>query len=188
MAQLKLVPTDVALEVQRLLWWQQIVGDPSSAWSFLFAFFGCVPGLPDVVDNSGATTPFSHSWLRLLVSDLQRLNNVLQLDDLDDSVAYPAKLFTDLEVKETFLYTDVHVLVAEWSTERIPPPSVPLDKYSHQLLKATSCCPLSVNRLYWTERCALRPSRPKLPWLRTKPTSRNMHEESNVALHLPCMW
>ena len=128
--QLKLVPTDVALAVQRLLWWQQIVGDPSSARSFLFAFFGCVPGLPDVVDNIGATTPFAHSWLRLLVSDLQRLNNVLQLNDLDDAVAYPAKLFSGPEVKETFLHTDVHVLVAEWSTERIPPPSVPLDRTS----------------------------------------------------------
>ena len=41
--QLKLVPTDVALAVQRLLWWQQIVGDPSSAWSFLFAFFWLRP-------------------------------------------------------------------------------------------------------------------------------------------------
>ena len=127
--QLKLVPTDVALAVQRLLWWQQIVGDPSSAWSFLFTFFGSVPGLPDVVDNSGATTPFAHSWLRLLVSDLQRLNNVLQLDDLDDAVACPAKLFTDAEVKATFLYADVHVLVAEWSTERIPHPNVPRDEH-----------------------------------------------------------
>ena len=84
--------------------------------------------LPDVVDNSGATTPFAHSWLRLLVSDLQRLNNVLQLGDLDDAVACPAKLFTDVEVKETFLYADVHVLVAEWSTERVPPPNAPRDE------------------------------------------------------------
>ena len=127
--QLKLAPTVVALAVQRLLWRQQIVGDPSSAWSFLFVFCGCVPGLPDVVDNSGAATPFAHSWLRLLVSDLQRLNNVLQLDDLDDAVDCPAKLFTDAEVKETFLLADVHVLVAEWSTERIPPPNVPRDEH-----------------------------------------------------------
>ena len=63
------------------------------------------------------------------VSDVQRLNNVLQLDDLDDAVACPAKLFTDAEVKETFLYADVHVLVAEWSTERIPPPNVPRDEH-----------------------------------------------------------
>ena len=55
----------------------------------------------------------------------------------------------------------------------------------HQLVSVKSSCPLSVNRLYRTERCALRPSRPRLPWLRTKPTSRNMHEGSNVALHLP---
>ena len=38
-------------------------------------------------------------------------------------------LFTDLEVKETFLYADVHVLVGEWSTERIPPPNVPRDEH-----------------------------------------------------------
>ena len=37
--QLKVVSTDVALAVQRLLWWQQIVGDPSSTWSFLFCLF-----------------------------------------------------------------------------------------------------------------------------------------------------
>ena len=60
--------------------------------------------------------------------DLHRLRNVLQLDDLDDAVARPAKLFTDLEGKETFLYADVHVLVAEWSTERIPPPNVLRDE------------------------------------------------------------
>ena len=96
--------------------------------NFLSAFFGGIPGLPDVVDDGGAPTPFAHSWLRLLVSDLQRLNNVLQLDDLDDAVACPAKLFTDAEVKETFLYADVHVLVAEWSTERVPPPNVPRDE------------------------------------------------------------
>ena len=54
--------------------------------------------------------------------------NVLQLDDLDDAVACPAKLFTVAEVKEKFLYADVHVLVAEWSTERIPPPPMPRDE------------------------------------------------------------
>ena len=106
------------------------------------------------------------------------LSLVLQLDDLYDAVACPTKLFTDVEVKETFLYADVHVLVAEWSTERVPPPS------HHQLMSVKSNCPLSVNRHYRTERCALRPSRPRLLWLRTKPTSRNMHVESNVALHL----
>ena len=66
------------------------------------------------MDNKGAITPSAHSWLRLLVSDLQRLNSVLQLEDLDDAVAYPTKLLTDPEVKETFLDADIHVLVAEW--------------------------------------------------------------------------
>ena len=59
---------------------------------------------------------------------LSHLNNVLQLDDLDDAVACPTKLFTGVEVKETFLYADVHVLFAEWSTERVPPQNVPRDE------------------------------------------------------------
>ena len=101
---------------------------PHPRGRFCLPFFGCIPGLPDAVDNSGATTPLAHSRLLLLVSDLQRLNNVLQLDDLDDAVAYPAKLFTDAEVKEMFFYADVHVLVAEWSSERVPPPNVPRDE------------------------------------------------------------
>ena len=84
--------------------------------------------MPDVVDN-GAPTPVAHSWLRLLVSDLQRLNHVLQLDDLDGAAACPAKLFTDADVKATFLNADVHALFVEWSTERIPPPNVPRDEH-----------------------------------------------------------
>ena len=70
--QLKLAPTDVSLAVQRLLWWQQIIADPSCAWTFLFTFFGRIPGLPDVVDNNGAITPSAHSWIRLLVSETQQ--------------------------------------------------------------------------------------------------------------------
>ena len=71
----------------------KLLVNPRPRGHFCSALFGCIPGTPYVVDNGGAATLFAHSWLRLLVSDLQRLNNVLQLDDLDDAVAYPAKLF-----------------------------------------------------------------------------------------------
>ena len=76
-------------------------------------------------------------------------------------VAKTSKLFTDPEVKETLLHTDVHVLVAA-RPNGIPPPSVPFDEQVPPPIVATSCCPLSVNRFYKKERCVLRHSRPRL--------------------------
>ena len=116
--QLKLVPMDVALAVQRYLWRQQIVSEPPSAWSFLFAFFRWHTLVCMMLWTTEERPHFSRirgcvCWCLMCRGLTTCCSSTIW------TMQWLVRRNSSLMLKSR---------KREWSTKRIPPPSVPRDE------------------------------------------------------------
>eukprot|EP00438_Fugacium_kawagutii_P012057 Skav222358 [mRNA] locus=scaffold7159:173:2950:- [translate_table: standard] len=119
---LRAVPSSLALVIERLCWWQDIVQRPLANVSLLYTFFGDIPGTPAPVNPGGPLPATTHAWMRQLAADLQTLAECIEDDELFSAAAQPCLLLQDADVRDSFLRCDPRALKAKFLGAAIPPP------------------------------------------------------------------
>ena len=120
---LGLVPVEITLRVDRLLWWQQISGDPGKYKLMITAVFGQVgehmcPKLFDENKRLVADPKDVNPWLRQLCSDLGELEDVY--DSGWELAEHPLRILSS-EYSEDFRKMDPHILRSKFHAVAVPP-------------------------------------------------------------------
>jgi len=122
--ELRAVPSEVELLVQRLQMWQKAAAHPADFTLVLAVMFGELEGVPQdqqPIDAEGFVGAAPHQWLKQLIADLSYLNNTIAAEWLEDAIQKPLLLFCDRDIADDFCRQDVRLLRSAWRCVKVAP-------------------------------------------------------------------